>query len=141
MPEFLSDEWIAAFDRAVRDAPELRALGAVGDFSVEQVVRDVRFVGADHPVEVAYRIRCTADGVRVGAGGAEIPPTLRLECDHATAVVLARGTSNAQRELATGALRVTGDLAALVARADVLVALGDVLAGLRRSTSFPGDAL
>ena len=127
MAEFLSPAWLADLDAA------LRATGAVAagsELVVEEVVQGAP--GGD----VVYHVVLGVSGSRAGAGPAEAPD-ITLVVDHATAVDLARGTTNAQRALAAGALRIRGRLGALVRAQDALATLGDAVAAARDATSFP----
>jgi hypothetical protein len=128
VPEFLSDEWIAAFDHAVRDAD----VGALAPFVVEQIVRDVPGRG-----EVRYRIAAADGHLRVARSAATDPaPDVSFNTDFGTAVALARGEENAQRALAFGRLRLGGDLVLLAARAEVLTQLDDLSAEVRAATTY-----
>ena len=127
--EFLSDEWIASFDRLLRDAD----ITGLAPFALEQIVRDVPGRG-----EVRYRLVASEKGVAVmRSSGTNGSPNVSFATDYATAVSLARGTENAQHALGAGRLRLGGDLVLLAARADALAALDDVSASLREQTSYP----
>jgi hypothetical protein len=127
--EFLSDEWIASFDRLLRDAD----IAGLAPFILEQIVRDVPGRG-----EVRYRLIASEDGIAVmRSSGTNGGPNVSFATDYATAVALARGTENAQHALGAGRLRLGGDLVLLAARAEVLAALDDVSARLREQTSYP----
>jgi hypothetical protein len=121
--EFLSDTWIAAFDRA------LAGVGAVVPLAFEQVVTDVPGRG-----EVRYRVWFEGDRGHAGVDGP--PGDVRMTTDYATACALARGEQNGQIALAQGRLRLGGDIEALVRHADALAALADAAADLRASTTY-----
>lgn len=127
MPEFLSDEWIAACDAA---AGANAALGTGERLVVEQHVTEVPG-GAD----VTYHL-VLGGGRAAFATGPAAAAGVRIDTDHATAVELARGTANAQQALATGRLRVRGDLERLVEHAPRIEALGDVFRAVRAATTF-----
>ena len=138
MPEFLSDAWLAALDDAARAAGPLPALAAIGDtpFVLEQVVReDADAEGDAGSAAVRYQVEFTAAGLRVRAGDLR-QPDVSFATDRATAAALARGETNAQRALAAGHFRISGDLEGLVARSDALVALDDVFAAVRAETTY-----
>ena len=126
MPEFLSDEWLAALDASAR---EMGAFPAVAPFVLEQVVTDTWHE------DVRYQLVFTADGLRVRPGDAEAPD-VSFATDRETAAGIARGETNAQRALAAGRLRVRGNIETLVARAAALVALEDVFAAVRAGTTY-----
>ncbi|HEX5613729.1 MAG TPA: hypothetical protein VFZ83_01115 [Acidimicrobiia bacterium] len=147
MPEFLTEAWIASFDAAARQSRALADIGAARAIVIEHVVRNVHLTGAAAPIDVAYRLTCDADGARVAPVSADpapdtsaAPATVRIECDHVTAVALARGTVNAQAALARGTWRISGDVGALGVHANALAGLGDLLAELRAATEFPEPA-
>ncbi len=133
MPEFLSDEWLAALDASAR---AMGPLPIVAPFVLEQVVtstdRDATGRGGD---EVRYQLVFTADGLRVQPGDAEAAD-VSFATDRETAAGIARGETNAQRALAAGRLRVHGNVETLVAHAAALVALEDVFAGVRAGTTY-----
>jgi len=135
--EFLSDEWIVALAESCRNAATRRDPAPDVDdvelLVVEPVVAEVPGRG-----EVRYRISfdktsCTA----VAAAGDSPAADVRLETDYATAVVLARGETNAQAALADGRLRVTGDVSRLAAHASALARLDDLFASVRPATTYP----
>jgi hypothetical protein len=131
VPEFLSDEWIAALGAAAgHDA-------APGDvLVVEPVVRGVPDRG-----EVRYRVVCNTTVLDVvPASAADEAADVRLETDYSTAVALARGVLNAQTALADGRLTVSGDVARLAGHAGAVAGLGDLFAALRAVTTFPEPA-
>jgi hypothetical protein len=133
VPEFLSAEWIAALDDAARDARGLAVSDGDPPFVVEHRVRDA---GGDR---ATHHIVFTGGGARV-APGAGTEPDVVMTIDLATARSLALGTTNAQRALAVGHLRVDGDMDALAAHADLLLAVDDVFAAVRSATTFSGES-
>ena len=96
MPEFLSDEWLAALDASAR---AMGPLPAVAPFVLEQVV------SASGREDVRYQLVFAPEGLRVRTGGAEAPD-VSFATDLDTAASIARGETNAQRALASGRLRV-----------------------------------
>jgi hypothetical protein len=141
VPEFLSEEWIAALDAVARDSPALARLGEAGPFTVVHVVRDVPDPAPGRAARtVVMALECRDGHVRVEArpeaGPLPARGALRVECDYDTAVGLARGTTNVQHALAVGAWRASGDLAAVAARAGTLHAVGDVFAAVRAATTY-----
>jgi len=122
--KFLSDEWIAAMDATAR------AVAAPTGLVVEQLVRDVPSRG-----DVRFHVVFAEAGARV-LGGAAPRADVRLSSDYATAVALARGEINAQEALSHGRLRIVGDVNALVARSEALLALGDVFGRVRAATEY-----
>jgi SCP-2 sterol transfer family len=128
VPEFLSDEWLAALDASAR---EMGPLPAVAPFVLEQVVTSTGRDGGD----IRYQLVFTAEGLRVRPGDAEAPD-VTFATDRETAAGIARGETNAQRALAAGRLRVHGNIETLVARAAALVVLEDVFAAVRAGTTY-----
>jgi hypothetical protein len=130
VPEFLSPEWLRDLDAAVRDAPDLSALGPI---EIEQVVTGVPRRG-----EVRYRVVVDGDGARVlEPEESRHAADVRLTTDYATAVAIAGAKENAQAALADGRLRLGGNVDALVRRGSAFAALGDATAALRDVTTFP----
>jgi hypothetical protein len=135
--DFLSDEWIAALADSCRDTTDHLEPGPAVDRTkllvVEPVVVDVPGRG-----EVRYRISFDATSCTdVSAVGDAPVADVRIETDYATAVVLARGETNAQAALADGRLRVTGDVVRLAAHASALARLDDLFATVRAATTYP----
>src|SRR4051794_40346905 len=123
MPAYLSDEWIADLDAA------LRASSARADtpLEIESVVSGV----------ARYRVRFDQQGASArAAAAADLPADIRLTTDVNTAAAIAHGTENAQVALAAGRLQLGGDMTALIRAADALATLDDVTAELRARTTF-----
>jgi putative sterol carrier protein len=114
-------------------AAAARAPGAPGvdRLVVENVVTEVPGRG-----EVRYCLVVTEDALRVETGAAMPVSDVEFVSAYDTAVMLARGETNAQRALADGRLTVRGRIGALGAGAGVLAALDDVFAAVRANTSF-----
>jgi SCP-2 sterol transfer family len=127
VPEFLSDEWLAALDDSARSAP---LLPDIAPFVLEQVITGVAGRG-----EVRYQLVFRDLGMRVQAGADE-PADVWFATDVETAAGIARGETNAQRALAAGRFRVGGSINALVKRAAALSALEDVLGAVRATTTY-----
>jgi hypothetical protein len=130
--EFLSPEWLHAFDAAVRDVeapPADQPLDA--RFVIEQVVTDVPGRG-----EVRYRFVVTAAGARVDPTVGDDPFDVRFTTDFPTAVALAQGKENAQRALGAGRLRLGGDIAAIAAHAEALSIFEEACTRLRETTTY-----
>ncbi len=162
MARYLSPEWVESFDTALR-ALDLRAVveaagagslaAADGTFSVVQVVTGVPAEGAAAAGD---------GGSGSGGGGGEVRVVLavadgraRLTLDpsgehvgtativlgYSDALAMARGELDPADALAAGRVRVRGDLAALVAGQDVLVAaatqIGPGLEGLTDPAGSP----
>jgi SCP-2 sterol transfer family len=127
VPEFLSDQWLAALDASARSAPPLPD---IAPFVLEQVVTGVAGRG-----QVRYQIVFHDSGMRVRAGADE-PADVCFATDVDTAAGIARGETNAQRALAAGHFRVGGSVDALVKRAAALTALEDVFAAVRETTTY-----
>jgi len=129
VPEFLSDEWLDAFDRALRADPTVGARFAASPIAIAQEVT----TGAG--VRRGYVVVLDGDGGRLARDGT-VTGDVTFVCNRATAAALARGELNAQRALTSGRLKLRGDVDRLGAAADALAALGDLLAELRATTRF-----
>jgi hypothetical protein len=121
---FLSDAWIDALDRALRNTP----LRATGSLIVEQVVHDVPERGT-----VTYQVAFDDDGARIKR---DAHADVRITTDFATAQAIARGSTNAQTALAAGRLRIGGRMEVLTQQAEALASFADVAAQLRSDTAF-----
>jgi SCP-2 sterol transfer family len=128
VPEFLSDEWLAALDASARS---IGPLPDVAPFVVEQLVTDVEGRGV-----VRYHLRFDDAGVHVRPGAADIAD-VTFATDAETAAEIARGETNAQRALAAGRFRVGGSIEALTTRSAAFSMLEDVFGAVRDSTTYP----
>jgi SCP-2 sterol transfer family len=125
---FLSDEWLQAFDAALRSDRELGARFVGSPLAIAQEV------GPEAPVR--YVIVLDGGGGRIETHNREYPVDVTLVCDRATAAALAQGTLNAQRALTSGRLKLRGEVDRLGAASAALAGLGDLLADLRADTEF-----
>lgn len=125
MLRFLSPQWIAALDRAGREArpPEDARL------VVQQVVET-----ADGAT-VAYHVSVGDGAVRVSPGRAD-RADVTVTQPYAVAAAINRGELNAQAAIVAGSLRLAGDLEILVRHARALAGLEDVFAAVRRTTEY-----
>jgi putative sterol carrier protein len=127
---FLSAEWLQDLDRAARASSALTETGHAGALVIEQQVTDT-------PTgDITYHVVIDADGARVASGPAPAANVV-IATDFATAVSLHSGEMNAQRALASGHLKLRGDIDQLVRRAEALKALDDVFASVRAATTVP----
>lgn len=124
MARFLSPEWIAALDRAAREA----APPTGARLTVQQVVRT-------EDGEVRYHLSIDDGSLRVGAGQAEAPD-VTLTQDYAVAAAISRGELNAERALAAGQLKLAGDLQLLLHHARTLATLEDAFGAVRAETTY-----
>jgi SCP-2 sterol transfer family len=129
--EFLSDDWIAALDRAARAAPGLASLAPETPLVIEQRVR----LGDR---EVVYSLSFDATGARVVAGPASSPDVV-LVTDAATAWALQRGAINGQEAAVTGHLKLRGDVERLRAAGEALRAVDDVFSEVRAATTYADE--
>ncbi len=144
MPRYLSPEWVASFDAALRALDLTDAIAAAGAgslaaadgrFSVVQVVTgvpdDVQADGGN-----VHLVLTVAEGRAQLAldGAGTVSGTATIVLGYPEAVAMARGELDPADALATGRVRVRGDLAALVAGQDILAEatarLGTQLEGL-----------
>ncbi|MCB0978643.1 MAG: SCP2 sterol-binding domain-containing protein [Acidimicrobiales bacterium] len=127
MPEFLSDEWIAALDEAAQADEHLRDLTADVELKVQQKVT------GGPSGDVAYGLTISAGTVRVSSGPLQ-SADVRFQEDHETAAAIASGSLSAQEAFMTGRLRVGGNLQVLVDHTEVIAALHDVFGNVRAET-------
>jgi len=122
---YLSDEWLAALDRAIASTP-----GGV------DLVVELRVTGTGTGDGArTYHVDWRGERPHVVAGSAD-HPTVTLTQDYATAVAIARGQWSAQEAFMDGEVRIGGDLRALVSHADMLGGLDDVFGAVRESTTW-----
>ena len=128
MAEFLSREWLVELDAAARASDRLAALAPDTTFVVEQrVTRGPRG-------DVIYQLVVDRDGGRVETGSS-CPPDIVLLTDYETGLALHRGDVNAQAAIASGRLKLRGEIDRLLGRAETLRALDDVFASVRAHTT------
>jgi SCP-2 sterol transfer family len=135
LARFLSPGWIAAFNDAVRDValppsrPDDGVVAGGGTYAWSQVVSG----GAEGEIAVTLRV---VDGhLAMEAGvAADTDVTIRIGWDDAHALAL--GTLAPAEAIASGRVRVRGDLAVLAAGQDVLTALAPRLAALHAVTTY-----
>ncbi len=131
MADFLSDDWLAALDAALRDDAAVRDASAGASLTVQQRVTDVGPDGATRSWYVTI-----ADGAaRVVAGDATAPDVTFTQ-DHATAVAIGSGELSAQAAFMLGKLRVGGDVTRLIAQRELFEGLDDVFAAVRAATTY-----
>lgn len=131
MTAFLSPEWVAQLDAALRRSP-LRADGPETSLAYQLEARDVEDRIRTHHILIG------PDGARAADGPAE-HPDLVLVTDAETAFALHRNEINAQAAIASGRLRIRGDLEAFSRHATTIASLADLFATLRAATMGPGD--
>lgn len=140
MPEFLSPAWITELDSALRALEPSEAASETvpeseseGRFVIEQRVTRP---GADAHV---HHVVASGAGFRA-VGGPAPAPDLVLTTDLQTAIAIQRGAVNAQLALASGHLRLGGDLNRLLATAELFARLDDVFMTLRDRTTYPSGS-
>jgi len=151
LARFLSPAWAAELDTALRGlelpgpGPEAGPGTAgtprapVGPVTVVQEVRgtpdgDVRLILEIEEDGVHLRVETPDEGQ---APGDESPlPTVTIAVSYADAASLSRGELTPAEALNAGRIRVRGDLSALVAGQDLLVAARSATAGLAASTTY-----
>jgi hypothetical protein len=135
VPQYLSDAWLDALDRALQASVSVKA---VAPLVVEQVVREV-----PHRGEVRYRVWIDAEGGHAGPIASDDAhdgrPDIRLSTDYTTASAIARGAENAQSALAHGRLQLGGNVDVLTRHAEALATLDDATAALRAATTYDDD--
>ena len=129
MPTFLSPEWLRALDEAARASS-----GRGGDADAAPIVVEQRVTGTPWG-EVTYHAVLGRDAT-VGSGDAE-SPHLVLITDYETALQLHSGSMNAQHAIASGRMKVRGQIDMLLRHADTLRAFGDLFREVRAKTESP----
>ena len=158
MARYLTPEWVEAFDAALgaldlTDAIAAASSGSLaaadGAFSVAQIVSGVHadVAGPSDPAGRSMRVVLSvADGhahMALDADGADAGPgesaTATIALDYADALALALGRLDPADALASGRVRVRGDLAALVAAQTVLAAAAGLLGSTLDDLTDPID--
>src|SRR5580704_7744274 len=123
MPRYLSPEWVQAFNAALSDLDLTAAIAAAGADSL---------TASDGVFAVAQVVTSAPDDI--GAPAGEVRTVLSVNHDDVTIVVdypdalaIASGELEAADALATGRVRVRGELAVLVAGQSVLNAASALL--------------
>ncbi len=120
--QYLSDEWIAAADLAVRSIEAIDDSVSVG------------FIVTDGPDgERSYTLRLGPDTVGISTHD---EPNVTLRLPWAVAVAIAKGEANAQRAVLDGQIRIGGDIRVLLGNAGSLGTIDDHLVDLRAITEF-----
>jgi hypothetical protein len=137
MPRYLPPEWVQAFNAALSDLDLTAAIAAAGAgsltasdgvFAVAQVVTnapdDIGAPGA----EVRNVLSVSQDGVSLTLDPtSSLPADVTIVVGYPDALAIARGGLDAADALATGRVRVRGELAVLVAGQSVLNAASALL--------------
>lgn len=123
MADFLSRQWVADLDAAVR--------GQVAPAGLRVVIQQV--VALDEGGEVAYAIRIADGAISVEPGRVD-DAQITFTQDRATATAIATGSESAQAAFIAGRLRVGGDLRSVMYGTDDLIDLGDVFGPARPTT-------
>jgi hypothetical protein len=137
MPEFLSDDWITAFDELVSRDVSLTLEALPQPLGISHTV-----TGCPGDRTVSYSVVLSPDGSGVRRGPLA-EPTVTFSCDYPTAVAVSRGDEQTQMVFLDGRLRIGGDTSALLAARPALAELGDLVAPLRAITTYqpaPSDA-
>jgi len=124
VPEFLSAAWLERLDELAKASAEL------ADASDEPVVIEQQVLRSDGDA-VVYHLVLGIGPARVHAGPAG-RADLTLVATEDAALGIHDGSTNAQRCLADGTLRLRGNLDVLARHAAVLDRIGDVFADARR---------
>jgi hypothetical protein len=145
LARFLSPAWAAELDAALRGL-ELPPIGLearpgtpTGPVTVVQEVAgtpdgDVRLILEIDEGAVRLRVETPEDGP--SPGDESPPPTVTIAVSYADAASLSRGELTPAEALNAGWIRVRGDLSALVAGQELLVAARSATAGLAASTTY-----
>jgi hypothetical protein len=139
MIRFLSEEWIEAFDEALRGAEAPEETGSIragsGTYSVEQQVRDVPWRDpAAGPLRMVLSVE---DGrVSVGEAAGDVGADVVISLGYADAAALSRGELDPTEALASGRVHVRGDLAVLVAGQALMATAAGRGAALQADTEY-----
>ena len=147
MARYLSPEWVASFDAALRTLDLTEALAAAsegslaaadGTFSVAQVVTGVP--GEAAAVRTVFSV--AAGSARLALDPAsEVPATATIVLGYDDALAMAQGRLDPADALAAGRVRVRGDLAALVAGQSLLAAAAERLGTTLDALTDAADAV
>jgi hypothetical protein len=121
---FLSEEWFE----------QIGAARADGDGAPVTLVLQHTVTGTPYG-EVCYHVRLSPGRVEIVRGPAPAADVTFAE-EYATAAAIAGGSLPAPAALLAGAIRVGGDLAALLAHQDVLAADDPIPASVRAETAY-----
>jgi putative sterol carrier protein len=132
---FLSDEWIAALDRAAVASEALRSATRDVSLTVQQVVTATANDDGDECDEVSWHVVIDHGAVRVRPGRA-VNPEVTFTEDAETAGRISRGELSAQAAFMLGKLRVGGDAQHLAEHQRAFASLEDVFAEVRASTNY-----
>lgn len=133
MLRFLSDEWIAALDRAAMASDALREATRDVSLTVQQIVTTP--MNGDERDTATWHVAVDHGAVRVRPGRAANPDVTFTE-DVETAARISKGELSAQAAFMLGQLRVGGDAKRLVEHQRAFASLDDVFAEVRASTDY-----
>ena len=128
MARFLTDEWFADL-RAAASTEEVGKAAAGVELRLAQVVTG----GPDGDRRYTVAVAGGTVDVRPGNGH---PADATFTEDYETAAAIHRGDLSPQEAFMTGRIRVSGNIAALIAGQDALARLAPALAGVRPSTTY-----
>lgn len=128
--QYLSDEWIASADMALRDA------WSNASDKAERTVTVRWEVTGTSQGKVVYSMHLGADGAGVLSGPPPQEPDATMTVDYDTAVAIATAESSPQVAFMQGTLKLTGDVTVLIENSGALAALGDALGSLRERTEY-----
>jgi putative sterol carrier protein len=129
VPRYLTQDWFDAAQRAFTADTSLANASTEIVLTVQQVVTG----GPDG--DITYHVVVDRDTVRI-APGESSEPTVTFIQSWDTASAIGRGELSAQGAFMTGLIRVRGDLPRLVEHGNVFGGVDDVLADLRRQTTY-----
>lgn len=131
---FLSDEWLAAVDEALRADPTVAAAAPATPLVVQHTVLADR-AGPHAGVSRAYHLVLGATE-RAAVAGPASRPDVTFTLDRTTALDVARGHRNAAQSVLTGCLRTGGDLRLVLAHRELFAAVDAALAPVRGRTTY-----
>lgn len=120
--DYLSDDWLAAADAAVRSAPQ----PAPAELTIDQVVEG----GPDWRIVIGPEPTITARNGAVGTADVTFHQTLE------TATAIAKGETDAHQAFLLGRIRFEGEIDRLIEGRDALAWLAEALMPVMADTNF-----
>ena len=135
MATFLSPEWVSKFNDAVRDVAVPASGADAGLAAQDGAYAWCQVVTGGPEGEVRVTLRVAGGRLSIESGeAADVSVTIRL--DWSSAVALARGELSPAEAIATGRVRVRGDLAVLGTGQALMTALKPQLTALHAATTY-----
>ncbi len=143
MPHFLSEEWVEAFNAAIADVevsaflPPDALATANSRYRVEQLIHGVP--PGDSVVRTILIVEGDSVRLTLGEPSDEVEASeasVVISLDYADAVAMSKGELTPPQALATGRVRVRGDLSLLITGQGLLTAMSERLGALQQATTY-----